>query len=164
MSNWGFGIPGDEKILLTRVQVRDQIVDHPETHYQGSWWYRSKLSTTISGDCGTRACVAGWAVVFAHPDAVFSDHKTDVRVPVMGTFGVLTSVSVRIEMLARLSLGLTEDQADYLFDGLRSHDEVVDALNDLIEGREDDVVWQHTRVTDDNDYDDPYEGHDPDEY
>lgn len=40
--------------MQLRQAVLDQIVTYPETHDQRDW----------VGDCGTTACVAGWALMF----------------------------------------------------------------------------------------------------
>ena len=40
--------------MQLRQAVLDQIVTYPETHDQRNW----------VGDCGTTACVAGWALLF----------------------------------------------------------------------------------------------------
>lgn len=41
--------------MQLRQAVLDQIVTYPETHDQRDW----------VGGCGTTACVAGWALIFA---------------------------------------------------------------------------------------------------
>lgn len=44
-------------------KVYDQITQHPETHYQGTW--ENGYGGYDDDECGTTRCVAGWAVAFA---------------------------------------------------------------------------------------------------
>lgn len=48
--------------LLNRIA--DQIELHPETHQQDEWFYSAS-------ECGTRACIAGWACILENSDGIW---------------------------------------------------------------------------------------------
>lgn len=153
-------VTDEEMIQQTRIAVRDQIRDHPETHDQGNWWRKAQYPVVVPGDCGTRACVAGWAVHFAHPNAIFFDWQSEVALPVNGFSPTSGYRNSSIERLGREALGLTTTQSDYLFDGLRRYDEVLDALDALIDGHPELVDWEPFDDHDDDDQYDEYENYD----
>ena len=89
--------------------------------------------------CGSVACVAGYSALAAGGVLVHSedgrDEAFDVQVTapdVYTTSGVIKHVMTA----GKEALGLTQDQAGYLFDGERDYTEVTDFLRDLIAGRE----------------------------
>lgn len=149
-------VTDEEMIKQTRIAVRDQIRDHPETHDQGNWWHKAQYTPIQPGDCGTRACVAGWAVHFAHPKAMFFNWQSYVTLPdddsrVKSGFPRARR-RVAIDDLGREALGLTKTQAAYLFDGIRTYEDVLDALDALIDGRPDDINWEPFNDRDDDDW------------
>lgn len=86
--------------LLTKVL--NHITDHPEEHNQSCWAERG-----LDTPCGTAFCVAGHAVQFAgHQIDWESDEYADTVVG-GGT----------IERVAAQELGLSGQQANYLFHG-----------------------------------------------
>jgi hypothetical protein len=108
--------------LLKRV--RAQITEHPETHNQRVWAKRT--------ECGTTACVAGWAVLLAHPDAELTALDCFNGM----SCGVLLSDGTEraFNMYGAELLGLTPDQRYWLFDEERTTPEVLGGLDDLING------------------------------
>lgn len=52
-------------------KILQQITEHPGTHFQGAW--------TLSNDCGTTRCIAGWAVEF-NRKGTEAAHQTRERV------------------------------------------------------------------------------------
>lgn len=104
------------------LQVREQISREPETHSQGVWASRN--------DCGTTACVAGWAVILSgtpmdwraiptttlvHDEewvAWLVTHPADDQEPALcWTAGE----GDHIRSVAEELLGLTPQEADALF-------------------------------------------------
>lgn len=141
-------------------RVRDQIVQHPESHNQKVWVQETS--------CGTTACVAGWTVILAGAtpaldrDISSSWHGIDefpgwVRygldeyasyvdcIPIHGNRSALVSIFSYAEQL----LGLTSAQGDYLFAASRTRKELLRALDNLIrrdEIRHDDFSAPLTRA------------------
>lgn len=108
-------------------KVLKQVTEHPETHNQHEWGYRNS--------CGTSACLAGWAVYIAHPDAVVQwrtnpyDTSTDqVACSVVPLGG---GQRFDIATLAAEALGLDEDDADELFLTL-DNEEAIEMLSEWI--------------------------------
>lgn len=97
-------------------QIYDQIAGHRESWDQDCWGFN------IGNDCGTTACVAGWA---AH----FTGWKSAVN-----TFDSTRVTKDGREMLTELvgedELGLTPHQSRYLFNGDRTFEQVEDFLLD----------------------------------
>lgn len=123
-------------------QVREQITVHPEAWNQLDWFIAAWA--TDMPECGTRACVAGWAAHFARPDlepAYSSFGHASLLQPVgMGLsesdLARLGSKSpLRISVVAREALNLDDDEANWLFDSERTYDEVIEGLTWLVEGR-----------------------------
>lgn len=110
----------EEVPLLDRInadrmeEVADYLEAHPEQHDQ-SIWYRVE-------SCGTTGCVAGWTSFLSgarisEPDLKFHAFGVNVvldRDAAPGTYEFGHS-KVGIETYARLELGLTSEEADYLF-------------------------------------------------
>lgn len=108
-------------------KVLKQVTEHPETHNQEEWTFRGP-------GCGTTACLAGWTVYFAHPDA-----KLVWRVDPYSAVGAESATSVvingeahTISEAARLALNLGEYDADHLFLEL-DRDEAIELLELYIE-------------------------------
>lgn len=83
-------------------KVYNQIVNDPASHDQSDW-----VQDRADG-CGTKRCVAGWALQFAVPDAETIDRAA----------AEVLSVEPRdasIQLAAGKALGLGRDEADDLF-------------------------------------------------
>jgi hypothetical protein len=96
-----------------------QIVDHPESHYQG-WWYRENV-------CGTVACFAGWACLLSGLE-LRNVGSSFVRDTLAGDRPVL---DVATELL-----GLTPDEACALFDMRNNRHALELMVKDLVNGDE----------------------------
>lgn len=107
---------------------------------QASWWSSKAVqaawnagsidvsmqaSELLEHKCGTTGCVAGWAVALAHPDAVFTGSVV--------TFG---DSAGSVPGIAQDELELDYDQAEWLFSGDRTLDQVLWALEN------DDPDWE----------------------
>lgn len=79
-------------------KIWNQILLHPDTHYQDTW-------ETAYNVCGTTRCTAGWALHFTHPEDK-SIYDTICR-PEYANQG--------FEMSGKKLLGLTQQEAAYLF-------------------------------------------------
>lgn len=101
--------------------VENQIRMHPETHNQRVW----------VSDCGTTACVAGWAVQLAG----YHEFVTTNPIFALMTHEVLVDGEPRsISTVARHLLGINNDEEDWLFSDTRCRDEVLDGLIAVREG------------------------------
>ena len=125
-------------------QVRDQIMFHPETHNQSVWFQRM--------ECGTTACVAGWACMLAG-DEVNAEDITGLSVyTVSPNFtwrqfdGVKTIQS--IPSRAQDLLGLNGYIQEWLFHENRSREEVIQALDYLAKGDQESRDKLNQMVTD----------------
>lgn len=84
-------------------EVRRLILAEPKRYSQGTWLQRAASTTPdlmpVGGfpSCGTVGCVAGWVATLKRPRRWFN--------PLVSG------------LIARRVLGLSEDQADLLFDG-----------------------------------------------
>ena len=92
-------------------KVLDHVKEHPEEHDQQYWFTKIETST-----CGTAACFAGWALLFAHPEAkpewVQDDaHRTYLLEDEKGECWDVAT-------LAAHELGLDKYEANHLFDAL----------------------------------------------
>lgn len=138
--------PPTRRELLTAV--RDLVRDNPERHDQGHWIANRFTSgyslprvrlerlrpyalapipeVPLDGSspvCGTKACVAGWAVILGeNPVALVRDDEY-IWLP-----GGARSIQDR----ARELLSLTGRQASWLFSACRSREEVLKGLDALI--------------------------------
>jgi hypothetical protein len=104
----------------------------PENHQQQLWVSSTftTLGELLESDegartadsiysCGTTACVAGWAHIIAGDnDTVLSDHSDTV-------FRSATKL-----------LGITEPNADWLFSAYRSKEDIIEALEFIIQGKD----------------------------
>ena len=95
-------------------EILDQIKDDPESWQQMSW------GVHIGSDCGTVACVAGWAAHFTGWTS--SDNRFMRNVVTKGD----RQFSVRV--VAQEELGLTDGQTLYLFDGVRDLEDIEEFL------------------------------------
>ena len=95
-------------------QVYDQIVYHPETWNQKSW------GIGIGADCGTVACVAGWAVHLTGWKSISPSFRSGEV-----TKGYLAST---VEVAGQYELGLSMNQAEYLFNSVRTRDQIEEFL------------------------------------
>jgi hypothetical protein len=116
-------------------KVYDHIVAHPEEWHQGAFALRWNLDPSDRSNnleyiahhhldvskCGTAFCVAGHAVNFSHPDAVFN-FENDAFVTIDGH-------GYHIADVARGDLGLNEEEAAAIFAGFNS----LDRIRELIE-------------------------------
>lgn len=84
------------------LQVREQITSNPETHDQDTWITKS--------ECGTTACIAGWAVLFSSDES-----KLTWTTDVVGDEHCLFVTERYIKHVARDALGLTTWEAENLF-------------------------------------------------
>jgi hypothetical protein len=110
-------------VLDRLVEVRDVIRDHPEAHDQRNV------------ACGTTACVAGWAIAqeVARLDGLdLVPGITNVEKVVYSDGGLLNS-SLYDALDADRLLGLDFEEASWLFDPVRTRNEVLDELDRLIE-------------------------------
>lgn len=117
--------------------VMDFIETNPEKHDQGNWFFTEWMETREEIEkahadarennwCGTTACFAGWTSLLAgdrmlsweeRRNATDRFFSTEIR---SADTGRVRSVRER----ARDLLGLTESQADLLFDGGNSRNEL----------------------------------------
>lgn len=86
------------------LRVADMIEQNPDQFDMGSWGYT----------CGTKACIAGWAVIctYGRENVYFSSPYVKVKDV---DCGAGTGISVPVENLARELLGLSEYRANKLF-------------------------------------------------
>jgi hypothetical protein len=135
----------------------DYIERHPEQHDQGVWM----RGTTADGkvDCGTAACLAGWVVAQAHPDAVFVPDKLDLS-PRMRHIRMHSAVRIgdQVEPVAdqaRKLLDINEYQAQALFSAGNDLGDLRRMRNLLAE---DPDVSGGALADEGGDYDDDYDG------
>ena len=127
-------------------QVRDQIADE-NTHQQSLW---AKISRRVLGgitdrytnrwgdqfiavSCPTAACVAGWAATMTGGKMLVDLDEAEYDYGSVECTEVLVGGEIRsISSYAREQLGLTLAEADALFAGEWSNQEVLDNLDDMI--------------------------------
>lgn len=102
-------------------KVYDHIVAHPEEHNQSLFAYR--------GECGTTFCFAGHTALIARPDLHYSFRDGACVGHLVDDSGMFARSSSRV---AQEALGLSNDEADDLFYGA----ETADQIRDLIAGWE----------------------------
>ncbi len=100
------------------ARVLKQITEHPASHDQETWWWDARewsvIPATVEPKCGSVGCVAGWACALA-------TEKPSERVDWWEG--------------GREVLGLSLDDACWLFSDNRSHGEVLVALAKMADGR-----------------------------
>lgn len=103
--------------------VHDQILLHPETHDQTAYFG--------VGSCGTTACVAGWSLKLAG-----CKQHSDDRGLTTGRWAhpAAGERTYRIPNLAAQLLGLSLDDAGWLFFDERTREEVLDGLEAIANG------------------------------
>jgi hypothetical protein len=146
MTEWVPPTPAETKRMVLQV-----LVEHPDRHGQGDWIgnvfadyiyliplsvpvedlrpYASQDIPPVPADpdrplCGTKGCVAGWAAILASPPGT-----TISRYYML--FPDRTSSSIADYAAMRMDLDFR--QAHWLFCGARSYDQVVEALQILID-------------------------------
>lgn len=89
--------------------------------------------------CGTTGCVAGWAAILTAPKGSVIDPVSDriINLTILGDRGTFA------DDLGREALGLNGDEADYLFDGCRSKDEVLTVLDAIADGEDWNIPRAH---------------------
>lgn len=120
------------KNVLTLVEEGD--------HYNQKVWINERFTRGMYnavngrvlrerlGECGTKACVAGNVVVL-------SLKKTEFFDPWDQTVTTEDHETMRVKEYARQQLGLTYDEATWLFSEWRSYEDVVAALKTLVKGK-----------------------------
>lgn len=97
--------------------VANQIRLHPEAHDQAWWGHET--------ECGTSHCIAGWATVLDGRQDLMDAHLAAEKDRQGRSFGdpcwrpawdLARHSGEAIALHARQALGLTEDEADALFD------------------------------------------------
>lgn len=124
--------------------VRDLIKKSPAKHDQTNWFSVSsdvvkfEDGSVAKVSCGTTACVAGWASSLAGDVLVIQPHDWDEDEQMFRPSNVQTleGNTVYIENRGREVLGLTHNEAEYLFDQNRTRAEVLDNLKALIQGQQ----------------------------
>jgi hypothetical protein len=105
-------------------KVLDQITAHPELHTQ--LYFARKRNP-----CDTAMCVAGWAVQLDDPAAVPVFSPGFIIPTAMSEVQLGNGDVVDYAHAGQNALGITSDEAEYLFDEDRTTDEVVTALTEL---------------------------------
>lgn len=122
-------------------QILNQIKSKPKTHYQGHWWDNdqnldgngdSRVNTVENVDeCGSTACVAGWALLFS--GYKFRTHHFVDQVQVPGETG-WQAFPGWIDPLTKGAnlLGLDPQTAYSLFHS-ETEEEAIEVLEDLVD-------------------------------
>lgn len=126
------------------VELRDQLVLHPEQHDQNTWV--NTHGETITPDeqpdmsCGTTACAAGWTVLlngerFADYGTVLADtsNPSAYRQHVYRDGAFTLRLVVSVPERAQQILGLNDQQAEQLFYLERDKVKTVKHLDELIQ-------------------------------
>ncbi len=150
-------------------QVRKTIQDE-SLHNQGIWanvrrsvlhsiterFQRPNGVAYIPVSCGTSACVAGWAAQLAGAKMLVSPSELSYdkeglaeAIAVLAPNGQVRDISV----YAREQLGLTEEEANYLFAAGWSNKQVLSHLENLIVDAKHGRDWKY-HWTDEDDDDD----------
>ena len=109
-------------------KVYDHIEAHPEEWRQGTWAHQAP-------DCGTVFCFAGHVAITAHPGAVIRWEKCSDSLNYADRVSV-NGVTHCIQHVAQDALGLDSDEANALFDGSNS----LQDIHDLI------IEWEHAEI------------------
>lgn len=118
-------------------EVMTFLKSNPEKHQQGVWLEHideigdgHEPIAPETNFCGTTGCIAGWAVAFAKV------HDPDVEI--IWTDGGGSYVHLPghtrcsgVGLAAQEILGLTNDQASYIFDGGRDMEEIEAAFDEI---------------------------------
>lgn len=125
--------------LLTKV--RDLVEKQPEKLNMENWaWCDVEWDFDGDGykkvvDCGTTACIAGWAVQL-HGYKFLLHDGDQYAIECIARNGRVMNIEYKAQEL----LGLTDDEANSLFINT-SKDDAVDRLNDLIDGKTHKEIW-----------------------
>lgn len=111
------------------VQTLAQVLLHPEQHDQ-AWWRRINCNTTM--------CFGGWACQLAGGQWATVGNLTDTLIATDDDLkrNVYTFEGVRVvdaSTRAQRVLGLTEEQADELFQFSKDRDELIATVLDLLD-------------------------------
>ena len=122
-------------------KVLDQVESHPELHYQNSWAVQFENSS-----CGTACCLAGWAAVLHYgskPNDVFEwEEVTEERTDKEDRFASyhpnyrFTHIASfianghHVQDVARDLLGISNNEAEYVFAGFIGEDEAKNRLRE----------------------------------
>ncbi|TLS46019.1 hypothetical protein FE633_10710 [Streptomyces montanus] len=109
------------------ARIRTEITRHPRHHDQHAWLAGTRLLRPDQApDCGTTLCVAGWT---AHLTGYTLERDSGI----VRAFrpGIPRGY---VDDVARVELGLTEDDARTLFATRRTRAEVLAALGQLADG------------------------------
>ena len=102
----------------------------------GVWDQASWMHTTKRSECGTAGCIAGWAVSLTDQyDMIFERHEetTDADLHVDTVVDRVTGKREFLEVVARRELGLTEDEAEMLFDGINGYRTIIALCESIAE-------------------------------
>jgi hypothetical protein len=107
------------------------------TDVVGSDWNNGKMEVS----CQTTGCVAGTASILAGDLGILTDEDSTIMKNGRRVFPIHDIIKANGDVMSVRSrgkelLGLTEDQANWLFDGYRQLPEVVNALIELSEGKD----------------------------
>lgn len=122
-------------------KVRDQILDHPETHDQGVWArvsYDEILGEEpVIIECGTAACVCGWACQLSGDR--FLIHPQDKSWNGSYYPGLIITAEGEKHLIGERGqevLGITDEEAMELFNEGLDRTTVLKHLDALINGEE----------------------------
>lgn len=124
--------------LLTKV--RDLVAADPTKLDMGIWALVPYDLVQLNDGgmakvtCGTTACIAGWAVQLGGSKLLVTEQDLRDGVYSAGSCVAGNGRVVDIENHARKLLGLTQDEADYLF--FVDDDQVIPLLTRLIKGED----------------------------
>ena len=124
---------------LDRAMKIAKIIRNHREHWDQVLWFDGPLimpaSALLARTCGTTGCIAGWAAALAHPDWVFADNdriapRDAAEAFSAGGMGVpqFRSESASVEFAGADWLELNPHQHYWLFDYIRTEDEVLWAL------------------------------------
>lgn len=108
-------------------KVLEYLETNPQKHEQGCWAWTDV--TTIeaidtSYDCGTVACMAGWAVLLSGTGRWYNSVCCEACASTPELEAVIDGISYQVQEGAEKLLGLTWEQADRLFSGGNSRDDL----------------------------------------
>jgi hypothetical protein len=109
------------------ARILEEIAEHPEHHRQDAWLGGTdRLAPGEPLTCDTTLCVAGHAV---HKSGYFLSNEE------RGTEAFKDGIdALPVATVARRELGLSAEDAEYLFHHCRTRAEVLDALQQLADG------------------------------
>ncbi|MBO0676907.1 hypothetical protein JRC04_05480 [Mycolicibacterium sp. S2-37] len=132
-----------ERNIAALIAVRSLIKNSPDKHDQKQWVNIVPDLVKIDGElkyatCGTSACVAGWAAAINGAKYLitpFTDFDEDDKVYRPNMVIDKKGQQHCIEDYAQEVLGLTNEEAELLFDGELPRKEVLRLLKRLIKGK-----------------------------